>query len=93
MHWHDMLDWCFNGHRLSHLILMLSTHLASVQTGDTALHVAAGKGHLRVVEMLLKANADVNIKANVRAVLYRIFPQLGVSAYSSTGRKYELISE
>ena len=68
MHWHDMLDWCFNGYRLSHLILMLSTHLASVQNGDTALHLAARIGHLRMVEMLLKANADVNIKTNVRPV-------------------------
>ena len=36
-----------------------------VQNGWTALRAAAGKGHLRVVEMLLEANADVNIKTSV----------------------------
>ena len=39
--------------------------LDSVQTGATALHASAQEGHLRVVEMLLEANADVNIKNNV----------------------------
>lgn len=40
------------------------------QGGATALHVAAKKGHLRVVEMLLEANADVNIKTNVSTLIY-----------------------
>ena len=41
------------------------THL--VQGGWTALYSAAENGHLRVVEMLLEANAEVNIKSDVRA--------------------------
>ena len=44
----------------------LFAYLDSVQTGATALYAAAQEGHLRVVEMLLEANADVNIKTNVR---------------------------
>ncbi len=37
----------------------------SVQDGTTALYVAAQNGHLRVVELLLAAKADVNIQTNV----------------------------
>ena len=48
------------------LIPMLAAHLYPVQNGATALHAAVQEGHLRVVEMLLEANADVNIKTNVR---------------------------
>ena len=44
--------------------------LYPVQDGSTALYVAAQEGHLRVVEMLLKANADVNIKAKVRIAVH-----------------------
>ena len=40
--------------------------LYPVQTGHTALHAASLEGHLRVVEMLLEANADVNMNAKVR---------------------------
>ena len=36
-----------------------------VQNGFTALHDAAREGHLRVAEMLLEANADMNSKTNV----------------------------
>ncbi len=42
-----------------------SPYLDSVQDGFTALYVAAENGHLRVVELLLAAKADVNIQANV----------------------------
>ena len=47
-----------------------ATHLCPVQNGSTALHAAAQEGHLRVVEMLLEANADVSIKANVSVTIY-----------------------
>ena len=46
----------------------LTVSQSSVQGGFTALYAASQEGHLRVVEMLLKANADVNIKTKVRAV-------------------------
>ena len=36
-----------------------------VQDGWAALHIAAKNDHLRVVQMLLEANADFNIKTNV----------------------------
>ena len=42
-----------------------------VQTGSAALHVAAQEDHLRVVEILLEANADVNIKTNVRIAIHK----------------------
>jgi ankyrin repeat protein len=32
--------------------------------GSTPLHLAAGRGHRDVVELLLANNADVNAKAN-----------------------------
>ena len=43
-----------------------------IQNGATALCVAAMKGHLSVVELLLEANANTNIKDNVslRVVAY-----------------------
>ena len=53
---------------LTILIPMLTTHLYPVQDGWTALHAAAQEGHLRVIEMLLEANADVNIKDSVRVI-------------------------
>ncbi len=42
-----------------------SPYLDSVQDGYTALIIAAQKGHLKVVELLIAANADVNIQTNV----------------------------
>ena len=50
-----------------YLIPLLNT---LVQTGWAALHAAAQKGHLRVVELLSEANADVNIKTNVRVTIH-----------------------
>ena len=44
--------------------------LYSIQSGWTALHAAAHKGHLRVIEKLLDAKADVNIKTNVSVALW-----------------------
>ena len=41
----------------------------SVQEGFTALHIAALKGHWRVVEVLWEVKADVNIKTNVRVMI------------------------
>ena len=59
---------------------MFTSHLYPVQDGWTALHAAAQEGHSRVVEMLLEANADVNIKTNVRIavhvhVQYLLYPE------------------
>ena len=51
-------------------------HLYSVQDGFTALHVAAQEGHLRVVEMLLEANADVSVKTDVRIVVHVLCTQV-----------------
>ena len=42
-----------------------SSSLDTVQTGSTALHVAAHEGHCEIVRMLLEAKADVNIQNNV----------------------------
>ena len=51
-----------------HVLLLI--YLDFVQTGSTALLVAAQEGHSRVVEILLEANADVNIKKNVRPTMH-----------------------
>ncbi len=40
--------------------------LNSVQDGTTALFVAAQNGHLRVVEVLIAAKAQVDIQQKVR---------------------------
>ncbi len=40
--------------------------ILTVQDGTTALYVAAQSGHLRVVELLIAAKADVNIQEEVR---------------------------
>ena len=59
---------------LTILIPMLTGHLYSIQDGWTALHAAAQEGHLIVVETLLEANADVNVKTNVRiAIILAIY--------------------
>ncbi len=43
-----------------------SPYLDSVQNGYTALIAAAKNGHLKVVELLIAAKADVNIQEKVR---------------------------
>ncbi len=40
--------------------------LDSVQAGTTALYVASQNGHLRVVEVLIAAMAQVDMQAEVR---------------------------
>lgn len=40
------------------------------QDGKTCLHVAVWRGHEEVVELLVKAGADVNIPDSVSAKLY-----------------------
>ncbi len=47
------------------LLVCVHLHPHSVQNGSTALCVAAQEGHLRVVELLIAAKADVNIQTNV----------------------------
>ena len=42
-----------------------SPYFGSVQDGYTALIVAAQNGHLKVVELLITSNADVNIQTIV----------------------------
>ena len=44
----------------------MTCYCIAIQNGDTALHAAARKGNLRVVEMVLEANANVNHKDDVR---------------------------
>ena len=46
--------------------------LYSVQDGSSALFVAAQEGHLRVVEMLLEANADISIMDEVTIGIHLI---------------------
>ena len=49
-----------------------SHYLDSVQDGSTALFVAAQNGHVRAVELLIAAKAQVDIQQTVRftACLY-----------------------
>ena len=50
---------------------MLVTECVSVvlvaQAGETALHMAAGNNSFEVAEVVLAANANVDIRNNVRA--------------------------
>ena len=45
-------------------------YLDSVQGGATALIVAAQEGHVRAVELLIAANAQVDIQEEVRFTAY-----------------------
>ena len=53
------------------VLLLLHTHtlliMAVGQYGNTALHQAAAKNSLEVAEVLVAANANADIKSNVRA--------------------------
>ena len=58
--------------------------LDSVQDGSNALHIAAKEGHSRVVEMLLEANADLDVKNNVRIPCYVLsYPYCSHVSYKS----------
>lgn len=50
----------------AHLIHCTMLFLYEMQTGDTPLHAAAIQGHLEVIKILLKQNADVEARNNVR---------------------------
>ena len=43
-------------------------HIVVIQYGITALLVASSNGHVEVVKLLLKYNADVNIEYKVRNI-------------------------
>ena len=45
-----------------------SPYLDSIQNGFTALMIAARNGHLRIVELLIAANADLNIQTKVSLI-------------------------
>ena len=47
----------------------LSCFPLHVQDGRTALYIASWKGHDRIVELLLKREADVNHQKEVRLLL------------------------
>ena len=53
------ISWC---------VFNCSFCLDSVQDGYTALYAAAFNGHLKIVEILITANADVNIQNNVSPI-------------------------
>ncbi len=61
-----------------------SFHFTSVQDGFTALCVAAQEGHLRVVEFLITAKADVNIQTNVSHIecVCRLTYLFGLCSYT-----------
>ena len=40
---------------------VLPVAFVSLQTGETALHLASDRGHVEIVSLLLKAGADPNI--------------------------------
>ncbi len=50
--------------------------LNSIQTGATALYAAAQNGHLRVVELLIAAKAQVDIQEMVSFIIINITPRL-----------------
>ena len=43
-----------------------------IQIGATALLYASGMGHLKVIQLLLQANADVNIASEVGAHIHAV---------------------
>ncbi len=48
------------------MVHLLTHYLDSVQTGFTALYVAAENGHVEAVGLLVAANANMNIQQKVR---------------------------
>ncbi len=44
--------------------------ILALQDGSTALCTAAQEGHLRVVELLIAAKADVNIQTKVSKIIF-----------------------
>ena len=55
------------------LVLRLCVVISTLQEGATALHIAAQYGHLVLVNMLLEANADVDIKASVSTPITYVY--------------------
>ena len=56
----------------TYIILYAITRL-SVQTKDTPLHMASRKGHTEVVDILIRAGANVNfVHKNVRCCIAKI---------------------
>ena len=55
------------------MFVHLLTLSCIVQNGYTALIVAADKGHLRVVELLIASKAEVNIQANVSHMMVFVY--------------------
>jgi hypothetical protein len=49
---------------------LLLAPLMMNEEGETALHLAAGEGHLEIVKLLLEHGADVNAKTAVRNMTY-----------------------
>ncbi len=47
-------------------MILLFLLLLFLKHGDTALMFAASRGHKEIVELLVKSNADVNVKDIVR---------------------------
>ena len=42
-----------------------SVHIVVIQDGWTALHIASANGYVDIVQLLLKHNADINVKGEV----------------------------
>ena len=42
------------------------------EQGQTALHYAADEGNLKIVEILIKSNADLNSRSNIKRTLLHI---------------------
>ena len=57
-HMHTRMDTCTHAWTHTHTHMHGHTHIHTLQQGLTALHFAAWKGHVEVVEMLIKEGAS-----------------------------------
>lgn len=53
------------------------------RSGDSALHIVAGKGNAKLVRVLLNGGANINIKNNIKETPYDIAVRNGRNSFKA----------